>query len=193
MSGNFIAGKMDPRIRRTRERLGDALIELMRTKPFDAITVQDVLDRAGVGRSTFYEHFRDKNDLFLSDNDEFFEAMAMHLSRSKEPSERVVPVRELFAHVGEQRWLLDSLLESGRLHDVMDLFQAHLARGIDARLAGMERAKELTPQRRAAYSHALAGALLSMLSWWLKSETRETPERIDELYHQLVWSGIRTA
>jgi AcrR family transcriptional regulator len=51
--------KTDARVRRTRDALGDALIALMQEKPFDTITVQDVLDRAHVSRSTFYSHYSD--------------------------------------------------------------------------------------------------------------------------------------
>ena len=50
--------KTDRRILRTRDTLGDALVALMQEKSFDHITVQDLLDRAGVGRSTFYVHYR---------------------------------------------------------------------------------------------------------------------------------------
>ncbi len=113
--------KEDQRVRRTRDRLGDALVELLVQKPFDDITVQDVLDRAGVSRSTFYTHYRDKNDLFLSDAEEFFEAMATALSRFGDKSERVAPVQELFAHIGEARPFYNALVESGRMHDVMEL------------------------------------------------------------------------
>ena len=56
--------------------------------------------RARVSRSTFYAHYRDKNDLFLSDAEEFFESMATALSRFGDKSERVAPVQELFAHIG---------------------------------------------------------------------------------------------
>ena len=56
--------KMDRRILRTRDTLGEALVGLIREKPFDEITVQEILDRAGVERSTFYTHYRDKDDLF---------------------------------------------------------------------------------------------------------------------------------
>jgi AcrR family transcriptional regulator len=55
--------KPDERTRRTHERLGSALVDLIQEKPIDDVTVQEVLDRASVGRSTFYLHFRDKNDL----------------------------------------------------------------------------------------------------------------------------------
>ena len=49
--------KPDERIQRTHERLGAALVALIQEKPMDEVTVQDVLDRASVGRSTFYLHF----------------------------------------------------------------------------------------------------------------------------------------
>ena len=69
----------------------------MHERPFKSITVQDVLDRAEVGRSTFYTHYRDKDDLFLSDVEEFWEVISSMLDRSGEDSKRVAPVRELFA------------------------------------------------------------------------------------------------
>src|SRR5438105_11111711 len=123
--------KEDQRVRRTRDRLGDAIMALLVEKPFDDITVQDVLDRAEVSRSTFYTHYRDKNDLFLSDADEFFEKMATALSRFGDKSERVAPVQELFAHLAEMRPFYNALVESGRIHDVMELGQEHFARGIE--------------------------------------------------------------
>lgn len=48
-------------------------MSLLQERNFEEISVQDVLYRAGVGRSTFYLHYRDKNDLFLSDIERFFE------------------------------------------------------------------------------------------------------------------------
>src|SRR5205085_385112 len=101
MSTNVVKRKIDQRIRRTRDRLGDALMQLALEKPFDTITVQNVLDRAEVSRSTFYVHYNDKDDLFISDLDEFFEGMATMLSRRADPSDRVAPVRELFAHIAD--------------------------------------------------------------------------------------------
>ncbi|MEQ1894843.1 MAG: helix-turn-helix domain-containing protein, partial [Planctomycetota bacterium] len=88
MSENSASAPLDARARRSRERLGDALVALIQEKPFDAITVQDVLDRAGVSRSTFYAHFRDKEDLFVSDADEFFAYMSLALERAGDARSR---------------------------------------------------------------------------------------------------------
>src|ERR1035438_9652116 len=82
---------LDQRVKRTHQRLGSALVQLIAEKPIDDITVQEVLDRAAVGRSTFYLHFRDKNDLLLSQLEKFLEMMSRALSVRKEESRRVVP------------------------------------------------------------------------------------------------------
>src|ERR1700689_623985 len=84
-----------------RARLGNSMWGLFQEKPFDAITVQELLDRAGVARSTFYTYFRDKNDLFVTDIDEFLQRMAMGLVGRTDPGDRVAPVRELFGHIGD--------------------------------------------------------------------------------------------
>lgn len=106
--------KVDRRVRRTRDALGDALMALIQEKSFETITVQHVLDRAGVGRSTFYAHFSDKDDLFLSDIEDFFEVMSTLLARHKEASNRVAPVRELIAHISEMRQLHAALVAPTR-------------------------------------------------------------------------------
>ena len=156
--------KMDRRVRQTRDALGDALLELIQEKKFEEITVQHVLDRAGVGRSTFYKHYRDKNDLFLSDVEEFFEMMANLLKRSKENSHRVAPVYELFSHVSEMRHLHEALAAADKLRDFQEMGQEYFARGIKGRME--EIAGTLTQSTVTA--QALAGALFSMLSWWLQ-------------------------
>src|SRR5580700_11065095 len=76
--------KPDRRIRQTRSRLGNALIALIQEKPIDEVTVQEVLDRASVGRSTFYLHYRDKEDLFLSGFEDGLEMWTTALSRKRE-------------------------------------------------------------------------------------------------------------
>ena len=62
----------DRRIQKTQKLLREALFSLIREKNFDSIVVKDILDRANVGRSTFYMHFGDKDELGgkgLSDRD----------------------------------------------------------------------------------------------------------------------------
>src|SRR5215813_9335673 len=175
--------KTDARVRRTRDALGDALVALMQEKPFDSITVQDVLDRAQVGRSTFYSHYSDKDDLLMSDADEFFESIAMALSAHGDKSDRVLPVREFFGHIIDAKQFVDALRNSGKLNENFELAQGHFARGIEKRLKQLPRAANIPESERPIRAFAHAGALLSLLTWWIDRGMKETPEEMDKIFH----------
>jgi AcrR family transcriptional regulator len=182
--------KTDARVRRTRDALGDALIALMQEKAFDTITVQDVLDRAHVSRSTFYSHYSDKDDLLMSDAEEFFEAISMALSDHGDKSDRVFPVREFFVHLSDVQPFFKALVKSGKYQENMELARGHFARGIERRLSELPRAKSIPPNQLPAIAFTHAGALLSLLAWWLDRGMRESPAEMDELFHHLVWTGV---
>jgi AcrR family transcriptional regulator len=184
------AKKPDERILRTRHKLSMALVELIQEKPIEAVTVQDVLDRASVGRSTFYLHFRDKNDLLLSVLEWFLETMSTELNRRGEKSLRVMPVTEMFAHIGGQNRILHALQEGNRMIDFYDLAQGYFARGIEQRLRESKRLEKLSQREIAARAVGLAGSLLSLLRWWLDRGAQEKPEEMDALFHRMVWSGV---
>lgn len=196
MSGNAEGGqsktaavKVDRRVLRTRDTLGDALIALMQEKAFDEITVQEVLDRAGVGRSTFYAHYRDKDDLFLSDVEDFMGMMSTLLTRRGVSLERVAPVAELFGHIAEVREFYASVVASGKVKDVLELGQGFFARSIEERLRMAGVVMEATELK--AHAHALAGALFSLLQWWLDHGMAESPQAMDAMFHRMVWSGVK--
>jgi len=182
--------KIDARVRRTRDALGDALVELMQEKPFDSITVQDVLDRAQVGRSTFYSHFTDKDDLLMSDADEFFESISIALSVHGDKSDRVFPVKEFFMHIMDAKQFVDALKSSGKMHENLELAQGHFARGIERRLKEIPRAAAIPERETPIRAVAHAGALLSLLTWWIDRGMKETPEEMDKLFHRMVWGDI---
>ena len=183
--------KPDERIRRTHERLGRALVELIQEKPIDAVTVQEVLDRASVGRSTFYVHFRGKNDLLLNQLEMFLQTMSTMLIVRKEKSRRVVPVAEMFAHIGSQNKIYRALADSGRLNDFFDLAQGYFGRGIRQRLIESGKLSNLARGDIDARASASAGSLLSLLRWWLDRGAKESPQMMDDLFHRMLWSGMQ--
>jgi AcrR family transcriptional regulator len=182
--------KPDLRIRRTRSLLSDALVALMQEKSIDKITVQEVLDRATVGRSTFYLHYRDKDDLFLCVLEDGLEMWSTALLRKQEKSYRVAPVAEFFTHVGGAKQLYRALVDSGRIHAFFELAQGYFARSIAQHLKDMG-LKNLVQGELDARSHALAGNLLSLLKWWLDRGARESPKAMDELFHRMAWNGLQ--
>ena len=179
--------KVDARVRKTRDALGDALVALMQERPFDSITVQDVLDRANVGRSTFYSHYSDKDDLLMSDAEEFFEAMSMALSVHGDTTERVFPVREFFNHLIDAQQFVVALRTSGKLHANLELARGHFARGIERRMNELPKGESIPAHQRAALAFAHAGALLSLMQWWIDRGMKEPAEEMDKLFHKIVW------
>jgi len=153
--------------------------------------VQEVLDRAGVGRSTFYAHYRDKDDLFLSDVEDFFGMMSTLLTRRGASVDRVAPVAELLAHISDVREFYAATVASGKVQDVLELGQGFFARSIEERL--MLAKVEMEPMQLKAHSHALAGALLALLNWWIDHGMAEQPQAMDALFHRMVWSGLKVA
>jgi AcrR family transcriptional regulator len=182
--------KTDARVRRTRDALGDALITLMQEKPFDTITVQEVLDRAHVSRSTFYTHYSDKDDLLMSDAEEFFEAISTALSAHADKSERVFPVKEFFSHLSDVQPFYKALVKSGKFQENMELARGHFARGIERRLSELPRGRDIPANELPAIAFTHAGALLSLLTWWLDRGMREQSADMDELFHRMVWNGV---
>ena len=102
--------KEDRRSRRTRKLLGDALVSLILEKSYDSITVRDIVERANVGRSTFYAHYYDKEDLFRSEFDELLSALGIHVELMDEERHQLVPSLELFRHIQEHHQLYKALI-----------------------------------------------------------------------------------
>jgi AcrR family transcriptional regulator len=180
--------KTDRRIVRTRDTLGDALMGLMHEKNFNDITVQNVLDRAGVGRATFYAHYRDKEDLFLSDVEDFLEQVSSTLKRHSANPKRLLPVQEFFTHIRDVREFHAALVKAGKVNDVFTLARGLFARSIEERLqaAGVT----MEPVRRSAQAHALAGSFFSLLDWWIDKGMKADPKAMDELFHRMAWRGL---
>jgi hypothetical protein len=126
----------------------------------------------------------------MSDADEFFEMMAMALSVNGDKSDRVFPVKEFFSHVAEARSFVEALVSSGKIHENFELAQEHFARGIERRLAELPRGASVPAGDRAALSVAHAGALLSLLRWWIGRGMKEAPEDLDKLFHRMVWGNV---
>ncbi|MEO6194502.1 MAG: TetR/AcrR family transcriptional regulator [Thermoanaerobaculia bacterium] len=182
-----LSSRTDRRVLRTRDTLGDALVELMHEKPFDDITVQEVLDRAGVVRSTFYTHYRDKNDLFLSDVEDFFEMFSTKLTRREASPQRLAPVTELFTHLAGAREFYAALKAAGKVNDVQALGRGFFARSFEERLRMAGVAME--PMELSARAHALAGSLFALMDWWIDKGMKADPKEMDDLFHRMAWSG----
>lgn len=180
----------DRRVVRTRRALGTALVELMLARRFDDISVQQVLDRARVGRATFYAHFRNKNDLLLSDAERFCELLEGHFLAQVGDSRRVAPVAELFSHVADYHQFTRALEQSGLREPVYDLLTGHLARMIERRMAELCTGAGTPSLPPAATARVFAAALMEMMRWWLNRGAQPDAREMDAQFHEIVWGGV---
>ncbi len=92
---------MDPRAARTRGRLQDALLELARERPLDEITVGDITDRAAVNRSSFYQHYSDKDTLLADALERVIDDVSDQLRSRAEPLPLGMPeeLQQYLAHL----------------------------------------------------------------------------------------------
>ncbi len=154
------------------------MAEMLHERPFDEITVRDLLARARIGRATFYEHFQDKDDLLLASFCGMLDAMTARLAADPPDARRVLPVREFFEHVGGTGGMLRMLEDAGKLPTMWRLAGAHFARTV-APVA-----------KSPVVARFLAGAMLEMLKWWLEAEPRPTAEAMDTEFHALAHRAL---
>ena len=172
----------DPRVARTTSALGEALIELVRERDFRDITVQQILDRAGVGRTAFYSHYRNKEDVLHSSFEHLFTAFETWLEKPSPLGPRLFPVAELLTHLGQEHHLAEGLRQSGQLDEFFSMCSAYAAQCIERRLPA-HRAVAGTSHKLAA--RMLAGALMESIAWWQERRDSATPAQVDAAFHQL--------
>ncbi len=187
--------KIDRRIQRTRQQLREALITLILEKGYDAITVQDILDRANMGRSTFYAHYRDKEDLLLSGFQALFEVFRKEYLQSTAPVKDIVQTgKELslffFQHAGSHRGLFKAMIgeQGGKI--ILEHTSKYLTQLIRERIV-----QHLSNGQKSfqvdLLAHYIASSYLSLLTWWLDHDLPYTAEQMDAFFQQLVFPGVR--
>lgn len=181
---------VDRRVLRTRRALGAALVELMTARDFDTITVQQVLDRARVGRATFYAHFRNKNDLLLSDAERYLHSLERNFLAEPAGSRRLAPVAELFGHVAEYHHFRGALEKSELREPVYDLLTGHLAQIIARRMDELSAGGRTSGLPATATARLLAAAMVEMMRWWLGHPGTGDAGEMDAQFHAIAWNGL---
>ncbi len=189
--------KEDRRIGRTRRMMHEALMALIVEKGYESVTVQDILDRADLGRSTFYSHYRNKDELLLSGFDHL-RAMLEKQYQGLKPSEKGGTEAgfnlslEFFRHAGQNLRLYKAIVgrESGQL--IMRYIHRYLFDLARGRLADAVKNRK-TAVRTDAAAHWLVSSFLSLLTWWLDNNLPVTAEQIDAMFRKLTMPGLDAA
>jgi AcrR family transcriptional regulator len=183
----------DRRVRRTRKALQDALLALMTQKGYEAVTVQDIIDRADVGRSTFYTHYTDKHDLLqdsFANLRSILEQPATTRPAGRRPLSFSLP---LFRHVHEQRQLARAVFSRPGQPPIVQQFDELLAGVVRGELVALSGADPVSRIPLEALVRYVVGACRALLEWWLTTGTALRPEDMDRIFQALVTPGIRAA
>jgi AcrR family transcriptional regulator len=199
MENSIIAGeivennKSDRRSNRTRQSLRKALKELILEKHYDEITVQNIINRADVGRSTFYAHFRDKEDLFREDWGKFLGFLIEQIDLEKIGKGSFVPIEMLFQHLVDFHPFYRAIVKSRKSDQLLKNGQKYLAKAMEKKLLLLfgNKQPEIVPVP--ILSNYLANEIFTLLIWWLDQNMPYTPERMDEIFHQLITPGLWAA
>jgi AcrR family transcriptional regulator len=193
----------DRRSRRTRRQLKEALFALILEKGYDAVTIEDITDRADLGRTTFYLHYHDKEELLLESIDSI---AAELLARMPLPDARATRADDdafvqqaisiTFQHANENAQLYRVILRgegaslvSGRLHRIISqIAQEFVQRRIELGL--------LPPSQQVpvdVFANSFAGSPLALITWWLESGSAYPPGEMAVMFRKLFFQGGRSA
>lgn len=178
----------DRRTRRTRKLVRDALNRLMAKERYDKITVQEIIEQADVGRSTFYAHWQDKEDLLVQSFEE-----VLHYFEEVHPAPSNgwrLPVAGLFRHVQEQFHFYDSLEGGEGITVIKKRMMLYFTHQVERMLA-----PHLDPAAPSAVplpilATYVSGTLLILMEWWLARKMPYSPEQMETMFEQLVMPTI---
>jgi AcrR family transcriptional regulator len=193
---------LDRRVRRTRHALEQALISLILEKGYDSVTIEDITNRADLGRTTFYLHYRDKEDLLMQTIDSIAEDFLEHheavLGQFESPKSAINKLKlnldkrvinHIFLHARENADLYKVMLrgEGGvkASHRLVDLIK-------DETIKRLKSIKELefdVPIE--VISVFFAGTLVELIKWWLEEEQPYEIEEMVKYFQQMFFLGAR--
>ena len=187
----------DRRVQRTQQLLQGALISLIQEKGYEALTVQDIIDRANVGRATFYAHFDNKEGLLVSRLDGLRASLQARQRDARQRGSRdenrmFAYSRDLFVHVDEHRTVFRSMVGKRSGAIIQHLFHKMLVDLVREDVKAVAPAKAATGGTpHEAVAQLIAGGLFGLVLWWVDGPARLSVEDVDALFRRLAMPALK--
>ncbi len=173
----------DRRITKTRKAIYNAFLHLLNQKDYEAITVQEIIDLADVGRSTFYSHYESK-ELLL---DELCQKLFHHLFERAEHLSPQDYLAHIFQHFKKNQDHVTSLLLSKNDYFIRQL-QKELEHDVYPMVA--DELIQAHPNIPHSYlKHLVVSHFIETLSWWLKKGKSYTEQEVIQFYLEILKVG----
>jgi AcrR family transcriptional regulator len=170
--------------------LREALVALLAQRRYDSITVQDILDQANVGRSTFYKHYYDKDDLLYSNIEWLIVGLSQQIDHGGAGEPLRVPSLALFQHVQAHYYLYDALAGGRGAEVLFRKGREHMSNALADHLRRMLGQEPSLPVPLPILSEYLGVVFIWLLEWWLEHKMPYPPERMDAIFRQLTAPGL---
>jgi AcrR family transcriptional regulator len=197
-------GIQDRRVRRTRRALREAMLDLMEEKGYDQVTVEELTDRADIGRTTFYLHYSAKQDLLLEQFGELLDQLVVQLSQiplsawGQEGDLKSVddhpnrPICMIFQHAADNKDLYQIVLRGEGVDQASERLQVIMTNAVNTFLShklGQEDEQIALKIPIDLFVNYFAGAMLGVIKWWLEAEMPYSSEQMEEIFFQLFLPG----
>lgn len=188
--------KQDLRVQRTKKSLNKALLTLMEKKNLPAITIQELADEAMINRATFYLHYYDKYDLLEKCIKNTLDTiMLKHVMPVKHVKEGIFYTNTFHAIVTE---ILKSVESNEKFFQIMfasnsdkiikDYFINIIHENFIPELENVLGNNQFKHHQEVTIQ-LIVSAILGVITWWITSEERDTPEEIAEIIVGVVTKG----
>jgi AcrR family transcriptional regulator len=184
-----MARRLDRRVQRTRKLLREALMALILEEGYEEISIQDITEKANLGRATFYLHFKDKDELLLAVMNQLIEDFLEQVPQITEAQWHVADIKalvKLFEFAAEHYDLYRILtIGSGGITAAREL-QTRIADNIETYIQAELAAKNAQPAVPTDFiANHFAGALLATIYWWLDHDLPYTAEEMATLFQKI--------
>ena len=179
----------DRRVRRTRAAIQAALTQLILEKGYDAVTVTDIIDRADIGRSTFYAHFTDKRDVFDDTIEELSGFLREHSGDGGGMFAFSLP---MFEHIVEQRPVVRALFGNDGHSSAMRSTTVALRGVVLDELRARFGTDRLEPRLLQLVADFVVGAYFSVITNWIAGTHPYTAAELDDAFRRLVVPGVES-
>jgi len=190
------ANATDRRVQRTRQALQGALIALIQEKGYEDLTVQDIIDRANVGRATFYAHFDGKEDLLVSRLDDLRAALRTRqqqaLQQVSHADERMFAyTHEMFVHIEEHRRVFGSMVGKRSGSIIQHLFHKMLVDLVRDDIKTMTPGTTMRGVPQEAITQLIAGGLFGLILWWVDGPLKLSVGEVDALFRRVATPALK--
>lgn len=181
--------KKDRRTRKTRQLLRDTLLTLLKEKRYEDVSVQDIIARADVARSTFYVHYVDKDDLLTGSHGIFAENLGAQMLAHAGESGSAFSSRTWFYHIQAQGDILKVIAKDSAMELAMKTLHGIIHDSVQKGMPAHAPIKNASVPLPLIVDY-LTDTLMTLIKWWFKDGMRYTPEQMDEMFQQLVMPGV---